>query len=85
VQVLEEVRRPPHDEPRVYRRSSKITVLGVTFFYVMVNLAFVSSLVITVPSPHANGKGKFSAIPTEDMIEASDTLTLFFANVSTTT
>jgi hypothetical protein len=45
----------------------------------------VSSLVITVPSPHANGKGKFSAIPTEDMIEASDTLTLFFANVSTTT
>ena len=49
----------------------------------MVNLAFVSSLVITAPSLHANGKGKFATMTTEDMIEASDTLTLFFTNVGT--
>jgi hypothetical protein len=57
----------------------------VTFFYVMVNLAFVSSPVITTPSPHANSKGKFSAMTTEDLIEAPDALTLFFTNVSTVT
>lgn len=42
IKVLEEVRRPPGDESRVYRRASKFTVFGVTFFYVMVNIAFVS-------------------------------------------
>ncbi|KAF2807212.1 uncharacterized protein BDZ99DRAFT_392515, partial [Mytilinidion resinicola] len=46
--VLEEVRRPPGDESRVYRRASKFTVLGVTFFYVMVNIAFFLSFLAQV-------------------------------------
>ncbi|KAF2733876.1 hypothetical protein EJ04DRAFT_494500 [Polyplosphaeria fusca] len=41
--VLEEVQRPPGDESRIYRRASKFTVLGVTFFYLMVNIAFFAS------------------------------------------
>lgn len=47
-QVLEEVRRPPGDESRIYRRASKFTVLGVTFFYLMVNIAFVSGFKLKV-------------------------------------
>ncbi|CAN9255065.1 unnamed protein product [Alternaria alternata] len=41
--VLEEVRRPPGDESRIYGRASKFTVLGVTFFYIMVNIAFFAA------------------------------------------
>ncbi|KAK0708714.1 amino acid permease-domain-containing protein [Lasiosphaeris hirsuta] len=41
--VLEEVRRPPDDPNKVYRRSLKLSVSSVTFFYVMVNVAFFAT------------------------------------------
>lgn len=43
IQILEEVRRPDKDPHRVYRRGAIATLLLVTFFYLMVNVAFVSS------------------------------------------
>ncbi|KAK3356354.1 amino acid permease-domain-containing protein [Lasiosphaeria hispida] len=41
--VLEEVRRPHDDPNKVYRRSLKLSVSSVTFFYVMVNVAFFAT------------------------------------------
>ncbi|KAK6530536.1 hypothetical protein TWF694_003877 [Orbilia ellipsospora] len=41
--VLEEVQRPPNDPNRVYRRGIKVTIILVTFFYLMVNLAFFAT------------------------------------------
>ncbi|KAK8033727.1 hypothetical protein PG991_003125 [Apiospora marii] len=40
--VLEEVQRPSKDKHRVYRRSLKITVGLITFWYIMVNVAFIT-------------------------------------------
>ena len=48
IQILEEVRRPDKDPHRVYRRGAIATLLLVTFFYMMVNVAFVS---ITARNP----------------------------------
>jgi amino acid transporter len=39
--VLEEVRRPPGDEDRVFRRSALITSAMITVFYVCVNISLV--------------------------------------------
>ena len=39
--VLEEVRRPPGDETRIFRRGAKATIIMVWFFYLMVNLSLV--------------------------------------------
>ncbi|KAI0130316.1 amino acid permease-domain-containing protein [Xylariales sp. AK1849] len=41
--VLEEVQRPPKDNNRVYRRGLKITVGLITFWYIMVNVAFFTT------------------------------------------
>ncbi|KAF3025587.1 glycine hydroxymethyltransferase shm1 [Neopestalotiopsis sp. 37M] len=41
--VLEEIRRPPMDKNRVYRRSLKLNVASITFIYVMVNVAFFAA------------------------------------------
>lgn len=40
--VLEEVRRPPGHEDRVFKRSTMIASGMITFFYVSVNIALVS-------------------------------------------
>ena len=39
--VLEEVRRPPGDETRVFRYAARGTILIVWFFYMMVNVSMV--------------------------------------------
>lgn len=41
--VLEEVQRPPKDKHRVFRRSLKMTVGFITFWYIMVNIAFFTA------------------------------------------
>jgi len=41
--ILEEVRRPDKDPHRVYRRGAITTLLLVTFFYMMVNIAFFAT------------------------------------------
>ena len=45
---FQEVRRPDKDPHRVYRRGMIATLLLVTFFYMMVNVGFVS---ITARNP----------------------------------
>lgn len=40
--VLEEVRRPPGDESRVFRRAAKVSIVIVCFLYMMLNVALVS-------------------------------------------
>lgn len=61
--ILEEVRRPPGDETRVFRRGAKFTILIVWFFYIMVNVSL------------------FAACSTEELINSSDVLSLFFSKV----
>ncbi|OXV09351.1 hypothetical protein Egran_02879 [Elaphomyces granulatus] len=41
--ILEEVRRPDKDPHRVYRRGAIATLFLVTFFYLMVNVAFFAT------------------------------------------
>lgn len=41
--VLEEVRRPPGDETRVFRHAAKFTIVLVCFFYIMVNVALFAA------------------------------------------
>ncbi|KAH8658620.1 amino acid/polyamine transporter I [Tricladium varicosporioides] len=41
--VLEEVYRPPGDEDRVFRRATRISILTIAFFYIMVNVALFAA------------------------------------------
>ena len=40
-QVLEEVRRPPKNENKVFIRAARCTIFLTTFFYMMVNVSLV--------------------------------------------
>ena len=48
--VLEEVRRPPKDETRVFRYAARGTIFLVWFFYISVNISLVGEWPNSMPS-----------------------------------